>query len=139
MTPDVVTPDVATSDVVTSEAGKAPRDHWIVDRAPIAVFAAVEAVALILFMVVGRSLWFYNDEWDFLVTRRAGDIGDLFRPHNEHWQTLPVLLYRALYSIFGLHTYFPYQLFGVLSHLTAAALLFVVMRRARVRPWIASS
>ena len=109
------------------------------NRAPIAVFAAVEAGALVLYMVLGRWLWFYNDEWDFLVTRRAGDVGDLFRPHNEHWPTLPVLLYRALYGIFGLHTYFLYQLFAVLSHLTAAALVFVVMLRARVRPWIATS
>jgi hypothetical protein len=116
-----------------------PPDRRIAERAPIAVFAAVEAAALVLYMVLGRWLWFYNDEWDYLVTRRAGDVGDLFRPHNEHWQTLPVLLYRALYAIFGLRTYFPYQLCAVLSHLTAAALLFIVMRRARVQPWIATS
>ncbi len=116
-----------------------PRDRRIAERAPLAVFAAIEATALVLYMVLGRGLWFYNDEWDYLVTRRAGDLGDLFRPHNEHWQTLPVLLYRALYGIFGLHTYLPYQLCAVLSHLTAAALLFVVMRRARVQPWIATS
>lgn len=58
-----------------------PRDRRIAERAPIAVFAAVEAAALVLYMVLGRGLWFYNDEWDYLVTRRAGDVGDLFRPH----------------------------------------------------------
>ncbi|MDQ1380498.1 MAG: hypothetical protein QOJ71_1217 [Actinomycetota bacterium] len=116
-----------------------PRVRRILERAPIVVFAAVESGALVLYMVLGRRRWFYNDEWDFLVTRRAGDVGDLFRPHNEHWSTLPVLLFRGLYGIFGLHTYFPYQLFAVVSHLTAAALLFVVMLRARVRPWIATS
>lgn len=103
----------------------------------LAVFAAVETFALVLWMVLGRSLWFYNDEWDFLVTRKAGDLGDLFRPHNEHWQTLPILAYRGLYALFGLRTYLPYQLLVVVLHLAAAALLFVVMRRALVRPWIA--
>jgi len=56
-------------------------------RAPLVVFGAVEATALVLWMVLGRSLWFYNDEWDFIVTRKAGDLGELFRPHNEHWLT----------------------------------------------------
>jgi hypothetical protein len=108
-------------------------------RAAIAAFAVVELFALVLWLVLGRSLWFYSDEWDYLVTRKAGDLGDLFRPHNEHWQTLPILIYRGLYGLFGLRTYLPYQLIVVVLHLTAAALLLVVMRRALVRPWIATA
>jgi hypothetical protein len=103
----------------------------------IGVFAGVELTALVLWLVLARSLWFYYDEWDFLATRKAGNLGDLFRPHNEHWQTVPILVYRGLYGIFGLRTYLPYQLLIVLLHLAAAALLFVIMRRAHVRTWIA--
>jgi hypothetical protein len=40
-----------------------PPDRRIAERAPVAVFAAVEAGALVLYMVLGRWLWFYNDEW----------------------------------------------------------------------------
>ena len=105
----------------------------------IAVFAVVEFAALVLWMVLGRSQWFYQDEWGFLAGRKAGDLGDLFRPHNEHWTTVPILMYRALYGLFGLRTYFPYRLIVVLVHLVVAALLLVVMRRARVRPWIATA
>jgi hypothetical protein len=104
-----------------------------------AMFAAVEVGALVLWMVLGRSQWFYLDEWDFLAGRKAGDLGDLFRPHNEHWATVPILVYRALYALFGLRSYFPYRLMVVLLHLVAAALLLVVMRRAQVRPWIATA
>jgi hypothetical protein len=106
---------------------------------PIAMFAVVECGALVLWIVLGRSQWFYLDEWDFLAGRRAGDLGDLFRPHNEHWTTVPIVVYRVLYWLFGLRTYFPYRLIVVLLHLVAAALLMVVMRRAQVRPWIATA
>jgi hypothetical protein len=104
-----------------------------------AMFSAVEAGALVLWLVLGRSQWFYLDEWDFLAGRKAGDLGDLFRPHNVHWTTVPVLVYRVLYGLFGLRTYFAYRLIVVLVHLVAAALLLAVMRRAQVRPWIATA
>ena len=106
---------------------------------PAAVFVAVEIVALPLWLALGRHEWFAQDEWDFLAARKVTDMGDLFRGHNVHWVTLPVLVYRALFWTFGLRTYFPYRLVVVLVHLAAAALLLVVIRRAGVRPWIATA
>jgi hypothetical protein len=103
------------------------------------VFAAVELIALVFWMFVGRFQWFRFDDWDFLAARKVADLGDLFRPHNEHWSTIPMLAYRALYRFFGLRDFFPYRLMVVLVHLTAVALLFVVIRRAGVRPWIATA
>src|SRR3954469_13319263 len=99
----------------------------------------VEISALVLWLMLGRAQWFYRDEWDFVAARKAGDLGDLFRPHNEHWTTAPILLYRALYGLFGLRVYLPYRLPVLLLHLTAAALLLVVTRRAGVSPWIATA
>ena len=43
-----------------------------------------------------------------------------------------------MYAVFGLHSYVPYQIVLVGSHLVGAWLLFVVMRRAGVRAWIAA-
>ncbi len=108
-------------------------------RLALLVFVAVEVAALITILVLGRHMWFTLDEWDFLATRSAGSIVDLFRPHNEHWSTLPILVYRGLFNVFGLKTYLPYQLVLVLLDLTAAALLRTVMRRAGVSPWIATA
>jgi hypothetical protein len=102
-------------------------------------FVLVTAVALGLFLVFGHGQTFFFDEWDFLAHRDGGDLGDLLRPHNEHWSTLPILVYRGFYRLFGLRTYVPYQVASILLHLTAAALLLVVMRRAGVRPWIATA
>lgn len=106
-------------------------------RLPVYALAAVEIGAAVFWFVVGRVEWFYNDDWDFLATRRIGDVGDLFRPHNEHWVTALVVVYRVLYGAFGLHTYVPWRLIVLGAHLALVALLFVVMRRSGVQPWIA--
>ena len=123
----------------THERGTRP--HLLADRNPplaLFVFVLLAAVALVVLFALGRNQWFLRDEWDFLVARDGG-IGDLLRPHNEHWSTLPILVYRLLFQLFGLHTYVPYQLVLILLHLTAAFLLRAVMRRAGVGPWIASA
>src|SRR5919201_1013643 len=108
-------------------------------RLALSVFVTFEAAALPLILVLGHYRWFFWDEWDFLAGRTGGDLGDLFRPHNEHWSTLPILAYRALWWLFGLRTYLPYQALVVVLHLTVAALLRAVMRRAGVGPWIATA
>lgn len=98
-------------------------------------FVAVLAAAVPLILVLGHYLWFPFDDWDFLADRKAGDLGDLLRPHNEHWSTLPILAYRFLWWTVGLRSYVPYQVLLALMHVIAAVLLRVVMRRAGVGPW----
>ena len=84
------------------------------------------------YLWLARRAWFVADEWDFLVHRSATSASDLFRPHNEHWSTIPILIYRALFQIFGLRAYVPYLLLVVSLHLVLAWLLWLVMRRAAV-------
>ncbi|HVF14419.1 MAG TPA: hypothetical protein VM942_07450 [Acidimicrobiales bacterium] len=87
-----------------------------------------------------RNQWFFGDEWAFLGRRgvRHGVPG-LFEPHNEHWSTSPVLVYRAFYSLFGVRTYLPYVVVLVVVHLTAAHLLWRVMRRSGVDVAVATT
>jgi hypothetical protein len=102
-------------------------------------FAVVEAIAFPVYMLLGRRMWFWADEWDLLAARTAGDLGDLFRPHgNVHPSTLPILVYRVMWNIWGLHSYRPLQLLIVVLHLVCALLVRTVMRRAGVRPWTAT-
>jgi len=108
------------------------------ERAALITFLAAEAVAFVIYVVVSRPMWFYLDEWDFLADRTAFNVGDLFRAHNEHWVTLPVLAYRGLWWVFGLNSYRPYQVVIILLHLLAAFLVRSVMRRVGVRPWTAT-
>jgi hypothetical protein len=102
-------------------------------------FAAVVATAIPLILVFGRYLWFPYDDWKFLVGRTAGDLGDLLRPQNDHWATLPILAFRLLWWLVGVRSYVPYQMVVVMLHLTAAVLLRAVMRRAGVGPWISTA
>ena len=106
-------------------------------RAPVFAFCVVEAIALPLLIAWGRGSWFSIDDWDFLSSRTAGNLGDLFRAHYDHWATVPLLAYRLLWWMFGL-SYLPYQLLTIGSHLSAAALLRVLMRRVGVGGWMAT-
>jgi hypothetical protein len=102
-------------------------------------FAVVIAIAVPVIFYQGRDQWFFLDDWDFLANRRATSFHDLMAPHAQHWTTLPILLYRALWWMVGIRHYWPYQLSLVLLHVAAAVLLRVIMRRASVDPWIATA
>ncbi|HYL51076.1 MAG TPA: hypothetical protein VEZ15_03835, partial [Acidimicrobiia bacterium] len=108
-------------------------------RAALVAFAAIELVAAPLMLWWDRGTWFQLDDWDFLAARTGGNLGDLFRPHYEHWTTLPIIAYRLMWQPVGLHSAAPYQLLVILGHLSVAALLRVVMRRAGVGPWLSTA
>jgi hypothetical protein len=102
------------------------------------VFGLLAVASIPLYLVLARHEWFFLDEWDFLADRTGGNVGDLLRPHVNHWTTLPIVAWRVLWSVFGLRTYTPYVVLSVLVHVAVAALTRVVMRRAGVDPWIAT-
>jgi len=102
----------------------------------VVAYSAFLALLIPFFLWAGRSEWFQFDDWDYLVSRRAGNLSDLMRPHNGHWEAIPVLVYRALWSSFGLR-YKPYELVAIVASLVGAVLLLVVMLRTRTRPWLA--
>jgi hypothetical protein len=118
-------------------ASAAPRGS---DRLALVAFIAVIVGALAFYVAVGRRhYWFFQDEWVFLVERDGGSLDGLFRPHNEHWTTVPVVAYRTLWRVFGLRSYLPYQAMIIALHLTAGVLLRVVMRRAGAGPWMSTA
>ncbi len=91
------------------------------------VLAAAVAVAALV--VAGRGMWFLADEWNFLVARRDLSLDAVLRPHNEHWLSLPVLIWRGLLALFGLGSYQPYQLVSLAVHTAATAAGWVLLRR----------
>ena len=108
-------------------------------RIALIAFIVVLLYAAVLYVRLGRRYWFLMDEWSFLVSRDGGSARGLFEPHSEHWSTVPVISYRALWHVFGLHTYRPYQGLVIGLHLTTAVLLRVIVRRLGVGPWIATA
>ena len=108
------------------------------ERGAVWTFVVVGGIASAYFFELGHRLWFWNDEWDFLAARTGGSLRELFRPHYEHWSTLPILVYRLLWWTVGLRSYVPYEALTVALHFLAAWLVRCVMRRAGVGPWTAT-
>lgn len=96
-------------------------------------------LATVVLLVANRNQWFFGDEWAF-ITRRGPGFGDLdlFRPHNEHWSTIPLLVYWALLSTVGLSRYLPYAAVLIVLHLGLTHLLWRACLRAGARPAIAT-
>ncbi len=88
----------------TSATDTAGRTWWLVHLATLV--AGIPVLAW-----VNRDQWFSGDEWAVVVNNGLGSNptrAGLFAPHFEHWTTLPVLVYKALYGVFALRTYVPY-------------------------------
>lgn len=105
----------------------------------VALFAMLP-LALLVLVYADRRQWFFYDDWEFLATRGLGRQPlDLFRPHNAHWSTIPILVYRALYSVVGIRSYVPYLLVLLVLHIATAFVLWRVMLRLGADGWIATA
>jgi hypothetical protein len=103
------------------------------------LFAAVVAIAFpVLLFGLGRYHWFLRDDWVFLNERNTLSFEHLFEPFNVHPVATPVAAYVALWNLFGLESYRPYQAGVIVLHLAAAVLLHRIMRSSGVRPWLAA-
>ncbi len=76
-----------------------------------------------------RSFDFDYDEWDFVLQNPRWTLGDYFLPHNEHWSTIPMLVWRAIFAVQGAHSHLPFMAAMLLAHCAASLLLFALVRR----------
>lgn len=105
-----------------------------------AVHGATLTAALVFWLIVDRHLWFFGDEWDFITRRGLWHAKvSIWVPHNEHWSTLPILLWRGLFSLVHLHHYWPYLLPMLLCHLAVVYLVWRRCLREGVDPWVATA
>jgi hypothetical protein len=110
------------------------RHRAAVTRADIP-FVVLAGMCGAVLLYLGRSLTFFHDEWRS-ITFDGGPI-DYLRPVNEHWSTLPLLLYRATFRVVELHSYLPYLAEVIVFHLLAVAGAYALMR-ARVGSVVAT-
>ena len=114
------------NDVANRSVGARPDRH---DYA--FALAAIGTFALLL--ALGAGMTFFSDEWAFIITRSLGDPVSWLPPHNEHWSTVPVVLYRLLVETVGLRTYVPYLAVLAALHILVASLVYTHVRRASGR------
>ncbi len=136
------------SSVITPTGPRHARPQGASHRAPAfrlpgmatVAHAATLVVAFVYLCYLDRNLWFDGDDWDFVADRGLHHpVRSIWVPHNEHWSTLPILVWRALYTVFGLHTYWPYLLTAVIGHLLLAHVLWRVCRAEGSDPWVATA
>ena len=104
----------------------------------IVVVVALAANAVELFHFTDK-IWFWADDWDLLFLRGtipAQDVG-LFAPHNSHWFTAHILIYRAIFEIFGLQSFVPYAVVEIAFHIAVAGTTYLLLRRVGSRAWAA--
>ncbi len=108
-------------------------------RLPLAAVLLIVVVGSVFLLVQARYLWFLGDDWNFLLERdlTRNPIDDLMRPHNEHWSTVPVLIFRAMFTVFGLEHYLAFAALPVVAHGLVCVLLFLLLQRCGVSPWTA--
>jgi hypothetical protein len=94
---------------------------------PILLALSVLVFAGVLYLTGYKN--FYYDEWDFVSQYRPGQPTSIWLPHNEHWSTIPILLWKLLFLVVGIRNHFPYQAAAVAVHVACVLLLFVLVRR----------
>jgi hypothetical protein len=72
---------------------------------------------------------FFYDEWDFITQYRPSQSTSVLLPHNEHWSTIPILLWKLLFLLFGIRSHIPYEAVALAGHVACVLLLFALIRR----------
>ena len=115
---------------MTRHAWLARRDTGVNPIHARRIFAVLAVTAFVVIMVLGLGMTFFADEWSWIEGRSLGDPSTWWRPHNEHWTTLSILLYRVLVETVGIGSYVPYLALAVGLHIVVCALVYVLLERS---------
>ncbi len=133
----VLPPGGAGPRLGTSGQGQEARS---LPRPVVAAHVGTLVAGLLVWSYLDRHLWFYGDEWDFIVLRGLAHAQvSLWAPHNEHWSTLPILVWRAIFALVHLSRYWPYVLALLLTHLAVVHLFWRRCLREGTDPWVATA
>lgn len=95
---------------------------------------------MILALMASR-VWFFADDWDFLLTRGTirGESRGWFEPHNGHWSTAVIAIYRTLFAAVGIRHYEAYAAVLIALHVGVCVLVYLVLQQVQVAPWPAAA
>ncbi|TXN28251.1 hypothetical protein [Lacisediminihabitans profunda] len=84
---------------------------------------------------IGHDQWFFGDDWAILVPRLDASI---LVPHVGHWNMSPAIVFQSLRNWLGLGSYLPFLALAVLAHVAVVHLVWRILNRVGVQPWLAS-
>ena len=99
-------------------------------RWPILLLGAAIAISSLLLLYLGRGQTPVVDQWAYIYAYMPWTVESLLTPHSGHLVILPVLVYKAMFELFGIESQVPYQLLNLALSATVAALLFALTRNA---------
>jgi len=97
---------------------------------------AVLGVAFAFQLYIAPDLWLFYDDWAFIASP-AADVALI--PHVGHWSTAPWAIFTVVRDVFGINSFVPFAIPIMAAHLLLVHLIWRVMRRAQVLPWIATA
>src|SRR6266508_2851294 len=100
---------------------------------PAALFGIACFAAFASILWLARGATFFNDEWNVLETRSLSDPASWLTPHNDHWHTGLVVIYRLIVESVGVAAYLPYLAVLLGFHLVVALAVFHSFRPSA--PW----
>ncbi|MGA8248736.1 MAG: hypothetical protein WB797_17645 [Nocardioides sp.] len=114
--------------------GRLSRDHAL-----LAVLGGGAAVQAVVALRLARHSWFGVDAVNYLTTRGPVPSANegLLAPYGGHWQTIPLLVYRLLFQVFGMESYLPYVAVALACHLAITFVLYALLRSVGASPWTA--
>ena len=91
--------------------------------------AMVTAAALLVYW--GRGQWFSSEDVNYGVRLATEPLGHalLHPPPNKYLIAFPLLVYKGLFEAFGMHSYVPYRITGIVLVLLCTGLFFALLRR----------
>jgi hypothetical protein len=100
-------------------------------RSTTIALAAVCLASIVVVVVLGTKLTFFNDDWYFLLQRPGleshGGLDVLLAPHNSNLVLLPALAYKLLVAIFGMSSQLPFRLLLGLLIASIGVFLFLLV------------
>ena len=140
MTAPVTHADVAPSEPAVGRAGRDDSRAAVGPWLWVHLGTLVAAVPVLAW--INRDQWFAGDEWQIITTNGLGSNparASVFAPHFEHWATVGILVYKALYGVFALRTYVPYLAVFFAVILAVAHLSWRLLLRIGIVPAYATA
>jgi MFS family permease len=105
-------------------------------RLPAALLGAALLAYGLLLMLLSRHFGFFQDEYFWILRRRAWNVNAFWQPYNGHLSAVPLTIYKLLFVTVGLQHTWPYRLILVGLHLLCVVLIYTLAAR-RAGRWLA--
>jgi hypothetical protein len=92
-------------------------------------FIALSSLAFGVLLFLGRGMYFWGDEWQFIRERSVADPATWFLPHAQHFVAAFAAVYTALLAVFGTTTYLPFLAVALATHVAFTGAIYALIDR----------